>query len=368
MPSAIELQAALAKVIDPETFLPITEMGMVKRAEVVDGVAKVKIDLTVESCPMKDTIRKEALAAAKAAGFSSVDFELGVMSADELDALKKKIGAKRAAQINPQGGPAHGETAGKLQGNTGGINRLPKKAGKLIAISSGKGGVGKSSVTAQLACAMRREGFKVGVLDADITGPSVARIFGNSERPMVEGEDTIIPVVTRSGVAILSMNQMVQDERSPVIWRGPLVNGAIRQMYANAKWEGIDVLLVDMPPGTSDATLTVFQSLPLDGVIFVTTPQALVGMIVDKSMRMAQSLRVPILGLVENLAYVQTPEMKEPFYLFGTLKGEKVAAEYKIPFLGALPIKPELAEACDKGEIDKMDEPIFRQMAKRLMA
>ena len=199
------------------------------------------------------------------------------------------------AEMNPKGPEPK---------DAGGINRLPKKVPHLIAISSGKGGVGKSSVTAQLAMALTRLGHKTGILDADITGPSIARIFGVKDRPLLEGKDTLIPVSSVAGVNILSMNLLISDEKAPVIWRGPLINGAIRQLYANAKWEGHEFLLVDMPPGTSDSTLTVFQSLPLDGCVMVTTPQALVGMIVAKSIGMAKMLRVPILGLIENLAYV----------------------------------------------------------------
>ncbi|MES2200874.1 MAG: Mrp/NBP35 family ATP-binding protein [candidate division FCPU426 bacterium] len=257
-------------------------------------------------------------------------------------------------------------TAGKLKGDAGGINQLPRKVPHLIAVSSGKGGVGKSSVTAQLAMALSREGHKCGILDADITGPSIARIFGVKERPMLEGKDTLIPVMSKAGVSVLSMNLLISDERAPVIWRGPLINGAIRQLYANAKWEGHDFLLVDMPPGTSDATLTVFQSLPLDGVIIVSTPQALVGMIVAKSIGMAKMLRIPILGLIENLAYVPLPGTGEPYHVFGALKGEALAKEQGIPFLGALPIDPALADACDRGEIQSIDAPQFRSIARTL--
>ncbi|MGH7441512.1 MAG: P-loop NTPase, partial [bacterium] len=245
---------------------------------------------------------------------------------------------------------------------------LAKKVAHVIAVGSGKGGVGKSSVTAQLACALVREGHPTGVLDADITGPSIARIFGTDERPKVkDGEtDVILPVLTRAGVSVLSMNLLLGDERSPVIWRGPLINGAIRQLYANAAWEGLEYLLIDMPPGTSDANLTIYQSLPLDGVVIVTTPQSLVSMIVAKSLGMAKNLRVPVLGLVENLAYVQIPERTEPYYLFGPLRGQAVADDHGVPYWGSLPIDPALAEACDQGNIHTIDAPIFRDFARRL--
>jgi Mrp family chromosome partitioning ATPase len=163
------------------------------------------------------------------------------------------------------------------------------------------------------------------------------------------------------------MNLLLGDENAPVIWRGPLINGAIRQLYANAAWEGLDFLLIDMPPGTSDATLTIYQSLPLDGAVIVTTPQSLVGMIVAKSLAMAKQLRVPVLGLVENLAYVRVPERAEPYYLFGPLRGEAAAAEAKVPYWGALPIDPALAEACDQGRIHSLDDPKVRAMAQKLI-
>lgn len=265
------------------------------------------------------------------------------------------------ADMNPKGADPAAAGAG--------INRLPRKVPHLIAISSGKGGVGKSSVTAQLAMALTRQGFKIGILDADITGPSIARIFGVKERPMLEGQDTVVPVPSSAGVSLLSMNLLIADEKAPIVWRGPLVNGAIRQLYANAKWEGHDFLLVDLPPGTSDATLTVFQSLPLDGCIIVTTPQALVGMIVAKSIGMAKMLKVPIFGLIENMAYVELPDSGgKPYYLFGALKGEAEAKAQDIPFLGATPINPALAEACDKGDIQAIDTPIFREIASKLVA
>lgn len=353
------LLQALKKVMDPELGLSIVDLGMVKLAEAAGDKARIRVDVTVDGCPLKDQIRKEVEAAAKSAGALTVELELGVMRKEELDALKARLGASKSAQINP---------SAPRMSDSGGINRLPKKVPNLIAVSSGKGGVGKSSVTSQLALALSREGFKVGILDADITGPSIARIFGCKERPMLEGPDTLLPVPTRSGVDILSMNLMISDEKSPVIWRGPLINGAIRQLYSNAKWEGHDFLLVDMPPGTSDATLTVFQSLPLDGAIIVTSPQALVEMVVAKSIGMAKMLRIPILGLIENLAYVELPGSKEPFYLFGRLRAEEEAARQGVPYLGAIPIRPELAEACDRGEIDSLDPPQFRSIAKAIIA
>lgn len=373
MSARVRILEALREVQDPELGLSIVELGLVKKVEVEGIKVQVHVDLTIEACPLKDQIRQSVQAAVKRALPAAVlELTLGAMTPEELDMLKRRLGAQRAGAIGSAEGskalPEAPGTPGKITGNAGGIHLLPKKVPHLIAVGSGKGGVGKSSVTAQLACALVREGHPTGVLDADITGPSVARIFGATERPRVkDGEtDVIVPVETRSGVSVLSMNLLITDERAPVIWRGPLINGAIRQLYANAAWEGLEYLLVDMPPGTSDATLTIYQSLPLDGVIIVTTPQSLVSMIVSKSLAMAKTLRVPVLGLVENLAFASIPERPEPFYLFGPLRGEKVAEEHGVPYWGALPIDPALAQACDEGRIQDIDAPVFREFARRL--
>ena len=356
---------ALRDVKDPELGLSIVELGLVKKVEIDGKDVQVHVDLTIAACPLKEQIKTSIHeAVSKVVEGARLTLTLGAMTPDELAALRAKLGAQRSEAIGKGG-----STPGKVGENAGGINLLPKRVPLIVAVGSGKGGVGKSSVTAQLACALQRLGHQVGVLDADITGPSIARIFGSKERPKVKADepDVIIPVDTASGVKILSMNLLIADENAPVLWRGPMINGAIRQLYANAAWEGVDILLIDMPPGTSDATLTIYQSLPIDGVVIVTTPQALVGMIVAKSLAMAKSLRVPVLGLVENLAYVQVPERKEPFYLFGDLKGEGAAAIFDVPYWGALPIDPALAQACDKGTIQTIDAEPVRKMALELL-
>ena len=368
----------LKQVMDPELGQSIVDLGMVKQVELDGSTAKLRVDVTIEGCPLKDQIRREVTEAVLSVDKGlKVELTLGTMTSAELEMLKKRLGAQRSAAIgsgqqapSAGSGQVSGGTEGKITGDAGGINRLKKKVPHVIAVGSGKGGVGKSSVTAQLACALVREGYPCGILDADITGPSIARIFGATERPLVKEDekDVMLPVPTQAGVPVLSMNLLLSDEKSPVIWRGPLINGAIRQLYANAAWEGLEFLLIDMPPGTSDATLTIYQSLPLDGVVIVTTPQSLVGMIVAKSIKMAQSLRIKVLGLVENLAYVQVPERKDPYYVFGPLKGQAAADEFKAPYWGALAMDPAVAEACDKGQIHTVDNPQFRDFAKQLVA
>ena len=363
---------ALRDVKDPELGMSIVELGLVKKVELEGKQVQVHIDLTIAACPLKEQIKTSVHEAVeKAVPGAQLTLTMGAMTPDELAALRAKLGAQRSEAIGkgPSTGSGQAQTGGKVGENAGGINLLPKRVPLIVAVGSGKGGVGKSSVTAQLACALQRLGHSVGILDADITGPSIARIFGSKERPKVKADepDVIIPVDTAAGVKILSMNLLIPDENAPVMWRGPLINGAIRQLYANAAWEGVDILLIDMPPGTSDATLTIYQSLPIDGVIIVTTPQALVGMIVAKSISMAKTMRVPIFGLVENLAYVQVPERKDPFYLFGPLKGEGAAKIFEIPYWGALPIDPALAQACDKGTIQTIDAEPVRLMAQEML-
>lgn len=357
---------ALRDVKDPELGMSIVELGLVKKVEVDGRKVQVHIDLTIAACPLKEQIQLSVReAVTRAVEGAELTLTLGAMTPDELAALRTRLGAQRSEAI----GKGSGQTPGKVGEGAGGINLLPKRVPLIVAVGSGKGGVGKSSVTAQLACALQRLGHSVGILDADITGPSIARIFGSKERPKVKADepDVIIPVDTAAGVKILSMNLLIADENAPVLWRGPMINGAIRQLYANAAWEGVDILLIDMPPGTSDATLTIYQSLPIDGVVIVTTPQALVGMIVAKSLSMAKTMRVPVFGLVENLAYVQVPERKEPFYLFGPLKGEGAAKIFEVPYWGALPIDPALAQACDKGTIQTIDVEPVRAMALELL-
>lgn len=371
---------ALNAVMDPELNMSLTDLGMVKHVGVENGTVELVIALTVSGCPLKEQIENDTRDALKKLdGFKMMKMQMTVMAPAELDALKKRLGAQ-AARINAQAGhEGHNHAAPKAangptmaQGaapahDAGGINRLERKVDHIIAITSGKGGVGKSSVTSMIALALQRMGKRVGILDADITGPSIARIFGETGRPKVVEPNILVPVKTTCGVSILSMNLMITDPNAPVIWRGPLVNGAIRQMYSQAMWEGMDYLLVDLPPGTSDANLTVFQSIPLTGVVIVTSPQDLVGMIVKKSISMAMSLNVPVLGLVENMAYVQPPGLDEPYYLFGDLKGEAIAEEARIPYLGALPIKKEFAKACDDGKIAELKDPVFEELAKKVL-
>ncbi|MBP3323897.1 MAG: Mrp/NBP35 family ATP-binding protein [Clostridia bacterium] len=225
---------------------------------------------------------------------------------------------------------------------------------KVIGVVSGKGGVGKSSVTSMLAVTMRRRDHKVAVLDADITGPSIPKCFGIHER--AQGcDDGIFPAITKSGIEIMSINLLLEEETSPVVWRGPVVGGAIKQFWSDVIWNEVDYMFVDMPPGTGDVALTVFQSLPLDGIIIVTSPQDLVSMIVSKAVEMAKMMNIPILGLVENYSYVKCPCCGEHFKMFGESHIDEVAAKYNLKVLAKLPMDQNLAAACDRGIVEMFD-------------
>lgn len=236
---------------------------------------------------------------------------------------------------------------------------------KIYAIHSGKGGVGKSFVSSMLANVMAKKGFKVGILDADITGPSIPTAFGIKER--LTGEENIMyPAVTESGIKMVSINLLLDNPSSPVAWRGPVLGNAIKQFYSDVKWEEIDYLFVDMPPGTGDVALTVFQSLPIDGVIIVTTPQDLVSMIVGKAVNLAKMMNVDIVGLVENMAYMECPCCNNPLYPFGASKLTEVSDEYNIRALASLPIKPEITKIIDQGKIETIDYPYLENLVKFL--
>ena len=218
----------------------------------------------------------------------------------------------------------------------------------LIGVVSGKGGVGKSLVTSMLAVLMQRKGYKVGILDADITGPSIPKAFGL--RKPVEGEGLgMIPPSTTTGIDIMSVNLMLDDETRPVVWRGPVIAGTVKQFWSDTIWHDIDYLFVDCPPGTGDVPLTVFQSLPLDGIIIVSTPQDLVAMIVEKAVKMANMMHVPVLGVVENMSGLVCPHCHQEIDLFKKGGGEELAKHYGIPFLGAIPLDPATVVAADRG-------------------
>ena len=222
---------------------------------------------------------------------------------------------------------------------------------KVIGVVSGKGGVGKSMVTSLLAVTMQRRGFKTAVLDADITGPSIPKAFGLHEKAMGDNNG-IYPVMTKTGIEVMSVNLLLPDETDPVVWRGPVIANTVKQFWTDVIWNDVDYMFVDMPPGTGDVPLTVFQSLPINGIIVVTSPQELVSMIVGKAVKMAEMMNVPVLGIVENMAYYECPDCKSRHSIFGESHIEEVAAKYGINSIAGMPINPKLAAACDKGMIE----------------
>lgn len=228
------------------------------------------------------------------------------------------------------------------------------KIGKVIGIVSGKGGVGKSLVTAMTASALAAQGSRTAVLDADITGPSIPKIFGIEDKAK-GSEYGILPSVSRGGVKLMSVNLLLENTTDPVVWRGPVIAGTVKQFWTDVVWDDVDYMLVDMPPGTGDVPLTVFQSLPVDGIIVVTSPQELVSMIVGKAVKMAEMMDIPILGLVENMSYLECPDCGRRIEVFGKSRIDETAAEYDLKVLGRIPINPEIAEKCDEGCVEQLD-------------
>lgn len=229
------------------------------------------------------------------------------------------------------------------------------KIGKVIGVVSGKGGVGKSMVTDLLAVEFARRGYHCGILDADITGPSIPKAFGITEKAQ-GNETTIFPVKSKKyGVDIMSINVLLENESDPVVWRGPVIGGTVRQFWSDTLWDNVDYLFVDMPPGTGDVALTVFQNIPIDGIVVVTSPQDLVSMIVGKAMKMASLMNIPVLGLVENMSYVLCPDCGKKIHVFGESHIGEIAEEYHVPVLAQMPINPALASACDNGTVEDLD-------------
>jgi len=240
------------------------------------------------------------------------------------------------------------------------------KVAKVIAVASGKGGVGKSFVSTMLAVAAMRQGKKVGILDADITGPSIPKAFGLAGGTY-KSEDGIEPSMSNGGIKVISLNMLVEDPSDPVVWRGPVIAGLVKQFWTDVHWGELDLLVVDMPPGTGDVPLTVFQSLPVDGVVIVSSPQELVEMIVSKSAKMARMMKKPVLGLVENMSYVKCPDCNRRIELFGPSKAEEIAKKFDIPATVSLPVDPSFAASVDAGAAELIELPEFDSFASKVL-
>lgn len=241
------------------------------------------------------------------------------------------------------------------------------RVGKVIAVVSGKGGVGKSMVTSSLAVMMQRRGFSTAILDADVTGPSIPKIFGVTGR--AQGTELgIDPRLTSKGTEIMSVNLLLEHTDDPVVWRGPVIAGTVKQFWSDVVWGAVDYMFVDMPPGTGDVPLTVFQSLPVDGIVIVTSPQDLVSMIVKKACKMAKLMNIPVVGIVENMSYLICPDCGKKIDIFGHSKLEEVAKETGLDILGRMPIDPKLAELCDEGRIEEMPVEYLESAVDKLIA
>ena len=236
---------------------------------------------------------------------------------------------------------------------------------KVIGVVSGKGGVGKSLVTSLLATGMQKKGYQAAVLDADITGPSIPKVFGVSGDTMAD-ETGIYPRISEGGVKLMSINLLLDNEATPVIWRGPVITGIVKQFWTDVLWQDVDYMFVDMPPGTGDVPLTVFQSLPLDGIVIVTSPQELVSMIVGKALNMAHMMDVPVLGIVENMSYFQCPNCNEKHFIYGESHVDDLAKAFDIKQVAKIPIDPTVAALCDEGKVEEIDAPYLDAFLERI--
>jgi Mrp family chromosome partitioning ATPase len=340
MPTKDQLIKILEKVSDPELGRNIVELGMVRDLTISStGEVAFTLALTIPGCPMKAQMERDARMTLMAVdGVSDVKITFGAMSEEE----RKQIFAKGQPQL-PK------------------LNQF-NKVNKVIAVLSGKGGVGKSSVTALLAAGLARAGKKVGILDADITGPSIPRLFGLPAGGLKGSDQGILPAVTSLGIKVISTNLMVPDENVAVIWRGPMISGTIQQFWRDVLWGNLDVLLVDLPPGTSDAALTVMQTLPVNGVVLVSTPQQLAGMVVRKADAMLKQLNIPVLAVVENMSYYPCPDTGKDHFIFGPSHAEELATAVKAVMNVKLPIDPQVAEFGDAGKIEDIGDAGLEQI------
>jgi len=321
----------------------LVELGMIPDVGVQNSHVKVTLALPTLNAPIKnDLVVLVEQAVEKISNVLSVEVGAVEMDADQKDAFKA---ASREAKRRP---------------------KVSRQIDNVIAVMSGKGGVGKSSVAVLLASALQRRGFRIGVLDADITGPSIPMMFGAQHPPTPE-PDGILPVQSHQGIKIMSINLLLPDTDQPVVWRGPLISRAIEQFWRDILWGDLDFLIVDLPPGTADAALTVMQSLPLDGIVLVTSPQDLAGMVVRKAANMANHLGIRLIGLIENMSHVICPTCGTRIEVFGKSRAFETVRLIGIPLLGHLPLDTRIATLCDQGEIERYIGDDFEKIVDRMM-
>jgi Mrp family chromosome partitioning ATPase len=325
MPTQEEVKAVLDTVLVPGVMRSLLKMNLVKEVSLADGKVDIKLANAALMQGAQDWLKDRVREAAS-----------GLDGVKEVNVSFVEVKPKELNSI-----------------------------GNVFAVMSGKGGVGKSLVAGLAAIALRRQGHEVGILDADITGPSIPKMFGLEGRPAI-GDNGILPVLSRSGVEIMSINLLLPAEDEAVIWRGPLIGHAITQFWEDVLWGKLDYLIVDLPPGTADAPLTVMQQLPISGIIIVFTPQDLAAMVVRKAVKMAEKMNKPIVGVVENMSYLYVPEIKKKMEIFGKSRGEAMAQAAGAPLLGKLPIDPALARLCDEGDIERYTSDVYDTFAQKL--
>ena len=317
-----DIEKALEDVLLPQPKRSIMQLNMVRDIQISKDTVKLNLSLTPLAEADKENLKQRVRAALDSVdGVKNVDIDIEDLPPHEMN------------QFN-----------------------------RVIAVMSGKGGVGKSLVTGLLAVALSRQGHQVGILDADITGPSIPKMFGLTTRPL-GSEGGILPVETKSGIEVMSLNLLLTHEDDAVIWRGPLLAKAITQFWEEVLWGKLDCLLVDLPPGTADIPLTVLQSLPLSGVVIISTPQDLASMVVRKAVKMTRKMEIPIVGVVENMSYLVIPDTGKKLDIFGKSRGKELAKAAEAPLLGQIPVDPELAELCDSGDLECYSSETFDELA-----
>lgn len=338
MASPATILQALRSIQDPELERSIVDLDFITGIEIQDHKAAISLRLDTVDCPFVDeiitNIRQTVL---QVEGISAVEVTLDTGA--EMEALDKKD--------LPFGGIEH-------------LNQ----AQKVVAVMSGKGGVGKSLVSGLLAVYLKRAGYRVGILDADITGPSIPKMFFAGRPEVAYTPRAILPAVSKSGIKVMSINLLLPNEDEAVVWRGPLVGRAIKQFWTDTLWGNLDFFIVDLPPGTSDAPLTVMQSLPMSGVLLVTSPQDLAGMVVRKAANMVRQIGIPILGLVENMSFFKAPDTGTVYEVFGTSHAEVTAQALDVPILARLPIDASVATRCDHGLVEECQMAEFEAVAE----
>jgi len=344
MPSEKDILAALEQVMDPELGRNLVELGMIHDLVIgKSGKVSFTMALTVPGCPLRDQMAASARKAVMAVkGVKEVEINFRGMTEEERRAVT-----------------GSGSTLPKLNQ----FNHVKQ----VLAVMSGKGGVGKSSVTALVGAALARRKFKVGILDADITGPSIPKLFGLPPGGLRSSEQGILPGVTKTGIKIISINLLLPDEDTPVIWRGPMVSGAIKQFWTDVLWGTLDYMLVDLPPGTSDAALTVMTTLPINGVLLVTTPQQLASMVVRKALFMLNQVNVPITGVVENMSYYTCPDSGRRHEIFGPSHAAEIAEAAGVAVQAQIPIMPSVATLCDAGQIEEVRLPEIESLVEQIL-